>query len=110
MIAKGYGVSVEFDGTTVRLIGGKPQAAIWRTEAVEIPAADIVAVDYKPASRLVNGSMIFTTQRPANEYATPRADGAPTTVTANGLIAHWRRKDEPAFEALRDALARIPSP
>lgn len=107
MIARGYGVSVEFDGATVRLIGGKAQAAIWRTGSVEIPTADITAIDYKPATRLVNGHMTFAVTRPANEYATPREDGAPTTVPQNGLIVHWRRKDEAAFDALYQKISML---
>lgn len=102
----GYGASIEYDGITVRLKGGKTQAGIWRTGSVVIPVSDITDITYRSASALVNGSIRFRTARPANEYATPREDGAQTTVTENGLGIHWRKKDQAAFDRLRVALER----
>lgn len=106
MSISGYGASVEYDGATVRIIGGKVQAKIWRTGSVTIPVEDITEMDYRPASPLVNGALSFKTARPANDYATPRDDDTFTTVPSSGLVVHWRRKDQAAFAALHEQLSR----
>lgn len=104
---KGYGASVDYDGANVRIIGGKTQSSIWRTASVTIPIRDIVEVIYRPATMLVNGSLSFRTTQAANDYADPREDGAPTTVPGNGLVVHWRKKDQAAFDGLRVALEQV---
>lgn len=101
----GYGTSIDYDGDTIELIAGKVESKIWRTASVRFPVTDILEVSYRAANIMVNGEMRFKTARPANDYATPREDGAPTIVPNNGLTIHWRKKDEQAFAALR---AEIP--
>jgi hypothetical protein len=103
----GYGASIDYDGATIRIRGGKAQSSIWRTTSVTIPVRDIVEMDYRPATLLVTGSLRFRATQAANDYADPREDGAPTTVPNNGLVVHWRRKDQAAFDGLRVALEQV---
>lgn len=106
----GYGSSIQFDGLTVRLIAGKLEAKIWRTDFAEFPVTDIEAIAYRGANPMVNGSMSFKTARPANDYANPRTDGEKWFVPNNALGIKWRRKDQAAFAALHSVLqAQLPT-
>jgi len=103
-ILNGYGASIEYDGVVVRLIAGKVQAKIWKTDAVAFPVEDIITLGYRRANPFVNGQLKFTTIRPADAYAA-LGRGMFDFVPDNGLVIHWRRKDQAAFGALHEELA-----
>lgn len=102
----GYGMSIEFDGTTIRLIAGKVQAKIWKRSVVEFPVSAVAHIEYRGANALVNGRMLFRTVEPANTYAS----GPGGFVPDNSLIVQWRRKDDAAFGKLYDELAARVTP
>lgn len=97
----GYGTSVEYDGETLTLIGGTMQAKIWGTDRIRIPVTDITHIDYRAANPMKNGHLAFTTLHTPVMYTEKTGM---RVLPENGLVVHWRRKDQPAFEELYRSL------
>jgi len=108
MRANGYGADVEVTGSELVIYAGKVAAKIQGTDRITIPLADVESVEYRPATMLMNGSLrIIPRVRDAalieSQYAAYGTD-AGNHVNPQSLIVHWRKKDEAAFAAIREAL------
>lgn len=132
MRANGYGADLELTAGAVVIHAGKATAKLQGTDTITIPLADVAGVDYRPATMLVNGSIRLHVKPPEGRVSLgdvmrARHDdeqrdavqqayldqtshleqyGAtrPNRVNPESLVVHWRRKDQAAFEALRDAI------
>ena len=121
--------------TAVVIHSGKAAAKIQGTDTITVPYGDIASIEYRSANPLVNGQMKLvvnvadvsfgetltavrqgddatdaTSQRVREWSERYRSYGADPTnhVNPESLVVHWRRKDEAAFAAIRDAInARI---
>lgn len=111
MRANGYGADLELTDAAVVIHAGRTAARIQGTDTVTIPLGDVERVDYRPASALVNGSLrVVVRIHPAPpgveaQYAAYGADPG-NHVNPQSLVVHWRKRDEAAFAAIRDALER----
>jgi hypothetical protein len=122
MRANGYGADLELDGDTLTIHTGKGAAKLTGTTRIAIPLADIERIEYRGANPMVNGAIVikvrdtsvtamqaYSVDRPGFHHLTP---GTPEAVEygKHGLIntqslhVHWRRKDNAAFEQMRDAI------
>lgn len=108
MRANGYGSDIEVTEDAVVIYSGKVAAKIQGTDRITIPLADVASVEYRPASMLVNGSMRIVPRiaDPAliqSQYMAYGADPV-NRVNPQSLVVQWRRKDEPSFAAIRQAI------
>jgi len=101
----GYGSSIEFDGEHVTLIAGRVEArllwAAWNTDRFTFPLDDVLEIDYRHATALINGSLSFTTRHPAYAYAN---GGEFSIAPDDALVIKWRKKDQDGFGALYESL------
>jgi hypothetical protein len=135
MRADGYGADIELTETAVVIHSGKAAAKIQGTDTITVPYGDIASIEYRSANPFVNGQMKLvvnvadvsfgetltavrqgddatdaTSQRVREWSERYRSYGADPNnhVNPESLLVHWRRKDEAAFAAIRDAInARI---
>lgn len=90
MDATGYGADISIDADAVTISHGERAQKFGKMPAsVRIPLADVRSVDFKAGNAIANGHLKLVTDDP---------DGAGTRVV------HFRRKDNDAFAAVRDAI------
>jgi hypothetical protein len=86
MQAEGYGADIAFDGSTIRITGkGLGKGALGASDR-EIPVSALRAIDFKPASALVNGHIELVTDQ-------------------GKTLVHFRRKHGDSMSAVYRAIA-----
>lgn len=122
MRANGYGADLELDGDILTIHTGKGAAKLTGTTRIAIPIADIERIEYRGANPMVNGAIVikvrdtsvgamqaYSVDRPGFHHLEPGTREA-NDYAKHGLIntqslhVHWRRKDNAAFEQMRDAI------
>lgn len=101
MRANGFSGDLEIDGGQVVIYPHRAQAAAAGTSAIAIPVADIADFAYKPASRLVAGSVSF---KVSGEDVKTYGVDQPNRLTRQAFKVTWQHKSEEAFAAVRDAI------
>lgn len=90
MDAHGYGADISVDGEAVTITHSERAQRFGKMPAtVRVPLGDVLSVDFKAGNALANGHLTVVTDDP---------DGRLTRVV------HFRRKDNEAFAAVRDAI------
>jgi hypothetical protein len=104
MDADGYGAGLSFDGERVTIRAGKVAARVQHTDRLVFPVADVGSVDFKAAGPMVNGHVRFRMRDTSAAVLQGYGVDQPNTVNGQSFVVHFRRKDNDAFAALRDAI------
>lgn len=90
MDAHGYGADVTFDGEAVTITHSERAQKFGKMPAaVRVPLIDVRSVDLKAGNALANGHLTVVTDDPEGKLT---------------RVVHFRRKDNDAFAAVRDAI------
>jgi hypothetical protein len=100
---KGYNGTVRFDGQTITILrkGAMARLSVGKGEK-HIPLAQLTAVQFKPAGRMVNGFIQFTVgggNEPRSRFGRQTTDAA---HDENSVVFHYAPRK--AFEGLRDTV------
>lgn len=104
MEANGYGADLAFDGETVVIHAGKMATKVQGTDTITIPVSSIQRVEYKPASRLINGRIRFYLHDMTTETLWSLGANYPNRVNPQSLVVQWRHKDDAAFVKVHEAI------
>ena len=111
MTAAGVAGTITFDGVNVTIEHKRP---LQSQSVKRIPVASISAIEWKPPTALVNGYIEFTILGGVEHQVVGHSRTMDATQNENALV--FTRKQQPQFEALRDAVdasiaaARQPAP
>jgi hypothetical protein len=101
MLLKGVGGQVSFDGDTVRIERKGVMGRLSGAEPVLLHLREIAAVQTKKASALINGFIKFI---PVGTSPVPASGEAPRGATPDQNSIMFYKKDQAAFEQLRDTV------
>jgi hypothetical protein len=101
--AKGHTGVVDFDGRTItiRRTGMLARAAVGKGEK-RFPLTSVTAVQWKPASRLINGYIEFSLPGGVETRSKPGKATSDAGRNENAVV--FTRGQMPAFEELRTAI------
>lgn len=90
MDAKGYGADISIDSEVITITHSERAQKFGKMPAsVRVPMSDVRGIDFRAGNAIANGHLTVVTDDPEGKLT---------------RVVHFRRKDNDAFAAVRDAI------